>query len=261
MLLLSLFCSWLLLCDSFLQTDMFNRCNSRRLRIFKITARGFTTSNKHIFPILHRGIIRKGKLSPPQTVPSHIQLPDYAMDGLPKRQENDNITPISLEEIDKMRVAGRYAREVLDAAIFAVYNGRAKTTDDIDRIVHAETIRRNAYPSTLNYHGFPKSCCTSLNEVMCHGIPDDTLLMDGDILNIDVTVYFDGVHGDCSETILVGSKTSKPVKDLVHTTFLAWQAAINHCRPGVSYAEIGKIIDEIVTPKGYSVAREFAGHG
>ena len=115
-----------------------------------------------------------------------------------------------------MRRAGVVAREVLDAAVRAVRAG--VTTDYIDGIVHEEAIKRGAYPSPLKYKGFPKSCCTSVNEVMCHGIPDDTVLLEGDAINVDVTVFYGGFHGDCAETILVGD-VSTIVKDLVVTTF------------------------------------------
>jgi len=157
-----------------------------------------------------------------------------------------------------MRIAGRIAREVLDEAVRFVKPG--VTTDDIDRIVHEETVKRNAYPSPLNYNGFPKSCCTSINEVICHGIPDSTIVNEGDIINVDVTIYYDGVHGDCSETVLVG-KVDPKIKDLVITTYTAWKAAIAHCKPGVKYNEIGGIIEDIVTAKGYTTVKEFCGHG
>ena len=210
-----------------------------------------------------------------------------------------------------MRIAGRIARAVLDTAIrsfyylgilshryqyiyhtsFASLSSTARavrvgiTTEEIDQIVHTETIKRNAYPSPLNYHGFPKSCCTSVNEVfahlwpltcpkandyfhsyrctrqvICHGIPDSTVLNDGDIMNIDVTIFHDGVHGDCSETIFVGD-VKPEIKDLVVTTYEAWKAAINFCKPGNKYQDIGGVIEEITSKKGYTSVKEFCGHG
>jgi methionyl aminopeptidase len=170
-----------------------------------------------------------------------------------------DVAPTPAEDIVKMREAGRLAREVLDAAIRLVRPGI--TTDDIDALVHEETIKRNCYPSPLNYGGFPKSCCTSVNEVICHGIPDSTTLLDGDIVNIDVTVYHEGVHGDCSETVLVGSRVDASVKDLVHTTYVAWDAAIRACGPGVPYSRVGGIIEDIISAKGYTSVRQFCGHG
>jgi len=127
-------------------------------------------------------------------------------------------------------------------------------------VVHEATIKRNSYPSPLNYHGFPKSCCTSVNEIICHGIPDSSVLVEGDIVNIDVTVFHDGVHGDCSETVFVGAVDDR-VRDLVVTTFDCWMAAIAYCRPGRSYSDIGGIIEDIIAPKGYSTVKEFCGHG
>lgn len=135
------------------------------------------------------------------------------------------------DDIIRMRVAGRHAREVLDAAVRMVRPGI--TTEDIDNLVHAETIARNCYPSPLNYNHYPKSCCTSLNEVICHGIPDTTMLQNGDIINIDVTVFHDGVHGDCSETVFVGEPEDR-VRELVETTYHSWKAAIAICKPGTA---------------------------
>lgn len=214
-------------------------------------------------PVGHfTGRLRPGKLSPFREVPAHILRPDYADTGKPKRVNEGmpwDVAPTPPEDIVKMREAGRLAREVLDAAIRLVRPGI--TTDDIDALVHEETVKRNCYPSPLNYGGFPKSCCTSVNEVICHGIPDSTTLLDGDIVNIDVTVYHEGVHGDCSETVLVGSRVDEKVKDLVHTTYVAWDAAVRACRPGLPYSSIGGIIEDIITAKGYTSVRQFCGHG
>jgi len=187
--------------------------------------------------------------------------PDYALDGIPKVKKNNVawlIPPCPADDIPRMRVAGRIAREVLDEAVRLVRPGIR--TDDIDKVVHEATIKRGSYPSPLNYHGFPKSCCTSVNEIICHGIPDSTVLIEGDIVNIDVTVFHDGVHGDCSETVFVGAVDDR-IRDLVITTFDCWMAAITFCRPGRSYSDIGGIIEDIIAPKGYSTVKEFCGHG
>ncbi len=157
-----------------------------------------------------------------------------------------------------MRVAGRIAREVLDTAVNMVRPGI--TTNDIDVVVHEATVSRNAYPSTLNYHAFPKSVCTSVNEVICHGIPDSTVLRSGDIVNVDVTVFHDGVHGDCSETVLVGEVAPAAV-DLVQTSLEALQAAIRYCRPGQRYSGIGGVIEDVAAARGFSTCRAFCGHG
>lgn len=134
------------------------------------------------------------------------------------------------------------------------------TTDAIDAAVHAATVERGAYPSPLNYRGFPKSCCTSVNEVICHGIPDNRKLRDGEIVNIDITCYFEGYHGDCSETFLVGD-VDEEGKRLVKATYDAWQAAIAYCKPGKRWNGIGAVIEDAVTPLGYTSARQFCGHG
>ena len=220
---------------------------------------GFGAPKKDSFK--YTGSLRPGKQTTKRKVPKSIELPDYAQDGKPKAKKQGmpwEITPQTPNDIEKMRVSGRIAREVLDSAIRSVQVGM--TTDEIDQIVHEETIKRNSYPSPLNYHGFPKSCCTSINEIICHGIPDSTIIPDGCIMNIDVTIFHDGVHGDCSETILVGD-VSPELRDLVKTTFDSWQAAINYCKPGAKYSEIGGIIEDIIAPKGYSSVKEFCGHG
>merc|ERR1719247_517212 len=136
-----------------------------------------------------------------------------------------------------MIAAGRVAREVLDAAGRLVAPG--VTTDSIDAAVHEAAIARGAYPSPLNYHGFPKSCCTSVNEVICHGIPDSSVLNDGDVVNIDITCYYGGYHGDCSEMFLVGDDVDEEAKQLVKATHDCWQAAIDYCAPGKPYSGIG----------------------
>ena len=216
-------------------------------------------SSVESFP--YTGTTRPGKQTPTRKIPGTIQKPDYANDGTPKAK--GPLLPWQIEvkneaDIQAMRAAGRVAREVLDAAGRAVAVG--VTTDSIDALVHEETISRGAYPSPLNYHGFPKSCCTSVNEVICHGIPDSSVLKDGDIVNIDVTCYYNGYHGDCSETFLVGNVDEKG-KQLVKVTYDCWQAAIDYCKPGALYKGIGSIIEDAITPHGYSTVAHFCGHG
>ena len=201
-----------------------------------LMAKGFG----NVVKFKYTGDLKPGTIGPTLEVPNEIARPDYALDGIPKNTRRGNlweITPQTPEDVERMKVAGRIAREVLDEAVKIVKPGL--TTMEIDALVHAETIKRNSYPSPLNYHGFPKSCCTSINEVICHGIPDDTKLKNGDIVNIDVTIFHDGVHGDCSETVFVGTVSDK-IRDLVVTTYDAWKASINICKPGVKYSEIGK---------------------
>lgn len=190
-----------------------------------------------------------------------MKLPDYAKDGKPKGKVPRfpwDLPVLSANDIAKMRVVGRLAREVLDIAGRAVQPGIL--TEDIDEIVHAECMKRNAYPSPLNYNGFPRSCCTSINEVVCHGIPSDTALVDGDIINIDITLYHDGFHGDCSETFLVGDVDERG-KLLARKTYESMMAAIDICGPKVAVNRIGGVIEDHVTDHGFSVVRNFCGHG
>ncbi|CDI96618.2 methionyl aminopeptidase 1 M24 family [Echinococcus multilocularis] len=166
------------------------------------------------------GPLRPAKKTPFRTIPDHIARPDYADTGIPvserEAKSSHSIIALNKEEIEGMRVTGRLAREVLDEAIAAV--GVGVTTDEIDRIVHEACIDRDCYPSPLNYFNFPKSCCTSINEVICHGIPDQRHLADGDILNIDITTYFGGFHGDVNETVFVGTPNEKSIR-LVKSTY------------------------------------------
>lgn len=141
--------------------------------------------------------------------------------------------PVNSEfDIQGIRAAARAAREVLDLATAAVSkNGVGMTTEELDELVHTETIKRGGYPSPLNYHGFPKSVCTSINEVVCHGIPaPNVVLKEGDTLNIDVTVYLNGYHGDCSEMACVG-EVDEAGKKLIQTTYDAWQVFCVPCQP------------------------------
>lgn len=157
-----------------------------------------------------------------------------------------------------MRAAGRLAAQVLEHAGSLVRPGI--TTDEIDRAVHRMTIENNAYPSPLNYGRFPKSVCTSVNECVCHGIPDDRPLQDGDIVNIDVTVYLDGHHGDTSRMFYVGN-VSPAARHLCEVTKEALDAAIRQCGPGVPYKVIGQTIHDIADKHKLGVVRDFVGHG
>ncbi|ORX77518.1 methionine aminopeptidase [Basidiobolus meristosporus CBS 931.73] len=204
-------------------------------------------------------------LSPKRELPEHIKRPDYAdkADGAPGYGPggwaSTKIAPLTdPSDIEKMRTVCRLAREVLDIAGRAVRPGI--TTDEIDKIVHEACIERNAYPSPLNYHRFPKSCCTSINEVICHGIPDRRPLEDGDIINIDVTLYHDGFHGDLNETYFVGNVDEKG-KKLVKVTMECLEKAIAIAKPGTLYRDIGGVIDKHARSNGFSVVRTYCGHG
>jgi len=161
-------------------------------------------------------------------------------------------------EIEAMRHAGRAAAEILLAAAPHVAPG--VTSDAIDEIVHEATIARDGYPSPLNYRGFPKSVCTSVNEVICHGIPDSRALRDGDIVNIDVTIYVEGVHGDTSATFVVGD-VDEPSRTLVAATHDSLYRAIDTVGPGSRLNEIGKAIEAVANAHSLTVMREFIGHG
>lgn len=134
------------------------------------------------------------------------------------------------------------------------------TTEEIDRVVHEHIIDSDAYPSPLNYYNFPRSCCTSVNEVICHGIPDTRPLQDGDIINLDISVYKNGFHADMNETYLVGN-VSESSRKLVEATYISLMKAIEYCKPGGMYREVGNIISGYVEPLGYSVVRTYCGHG
>jgi len=215
---------------------------------------------KHTFR--YSGSVQPGVQTPQRIVDDPaIMCPDYASDGVPK-----NASPMlpwiievkTPEEIVKMRAAGIVARECLDAAGRMAKPG--VTTDEIDALVHAEALKRGAYPSPLNYRGFPKSCCTSVNEVICHGIPDDRPLKDGDLINIDITCYLNGYHGDCSEMFCVGTPSPEG-KRLIQTTYDCWVKAMNFVQPNRDYKDIGGIIEDHISERGYSTVRGFCGHG
>jgi len=162
------------------------------------------------------------------------------------------------EVIEAMRVASKIAAQALEEGGKAVKPGA--TTDDVDKVVHEFLLDHHAYPSTLGYRNFPKSCCTSLNEVICHGIPDSTVIEDGDIVNIDVTAYIDGVHGDTNATFLAGD-VSEEHRLLVERTHEATMRAIKAVKPGRALSAVGRVIESYANRFGYNVVRDFTGHG
>jgi methionyl aminopeptidase len=200
--------------------------------------------------------IRPGRVGPPRVVPADIPRPHYAETGVPVRRAEPHVRPP--EVIERMRRAGRAAAEVLQTVGTAVAPG--VTTDELDALCHEECIRRGGYPSPLNYGAFPKSLCTSVNEVICHGIPDDRPLVDGDIVNLDVTIYLDGVHGDTNATFPVGT-IDQGSADLIRVTRECLDRGITAVSPGRPIRDIGRAIQAHAEAHGYGVVRAFVGHG
>jgi methionyl aminopeptidase len=201
------------------------------------------------------GRVLPGVVTPMRTLPDSIGRPPYAETGIPIPWDEPRSK--SPEVIARMRRAGSVAAEILRLAGEFVRPGI--TTDEIDEYVHQLHIERDAYPSPLNYNGFPKSVCTSANEVICHGIPDSRVLQDGDILNIDVTSYVDGVHGDTNATFFVGDVD--PVsRQLVRVTEECMWHGIEAVKPGRPLSDIGRAIEDHAKAHRYGVIRAFIGH-
>ncbi|MCE0488257.1 type I methionyl aminopeptidase [Ornithinimicrobium sediminis] len=197
-----------------------------------------------------------GRISPRRAVPSSIVRPEYVDRPAPAKFTGSDVK--SPEVIEAMRVAGRIAAQALEVCGNAVAPG--VTTDEIDRLGHEFLLDHGAYPSTLGYRGFPKSLCTSVNEVICHGIPDDRPLQEGDICNIDITAYIGGVHGDNNATFLVG-EVDEESRLLVERTREALARAIRAARPGRQVNVIGRVIESYAKRFGYGVVRDYTGHG
>ncbi len=203
-----------------------------------------------------RAPLAPGRLSPPRAVPRAIAVPEYVGKPSPNRSTEPWVQPP--EVVEAMRVAGRVAAGALAEGGRTVAPG--VTTDEVDRVVHTYLCDHGAYPSTLGYRGFPKSCCVSLNEVICHGIPDSTVIDDGDIVNIDVTAYLGGVHGDTNATFLAGD-VSADARLLVERTREATLRAVQAVKPGRQLNVIGRVIEAYASRFSYGVVRDFTGHG
>ena len=229
----------------------------------------FTGSVRPVYP-----------LSPRRQLPASIRRPDYSEDGIPRSEQRlirgNNITVLDKAGQEGMRKVCRLAREVLDIAAAAVKPG--VTTDHIDEIVHNACIERDvrirgfvvskadtfqSYPSPLNYVNFPKSVCTSPNEVICHGIPDSRILLEGDIVNLDVTLYHGGFHGDINETYYVGDKaTADPGSvRVVECARTCLDKAIELVKPGMAFKEPGDVIEKHAKSQQCSVIKTYCGHG
>jgi len=199
--------------------------------------------------------LQPGRISPPRQVPASIARPEYVGRKYPRTGEPE---VKDAETIERMRVAGRLAAQALAEVGRHVVPG--VTTDELDRVGHEFLTGHGAYPSTLGYRGYPKSLCTSLNEVICHGIPDDTVVADGDIVNIDITAYIGGVHGDTNATFLAGDADEES-RLLVERTREAMMRGIRAVAPGRPLNAIGRVIESYARRFGYGVVRDFTGHG
>ena len=197
-----------------------------------------------------------GRLSPRRSVPASIARPEYVDRPAPAPFEGSDVQ--SAETIEAMRIAGRIAADALVEIGRSVRPGIS--TDELDRIGHDFLIDHGAYPSTLGYRGYPKSLCSSLNEVICHGIPDSTELVDGDICNIDITAFIGGVHGDTNATFLAGD-VREEARLLVERTHEATMRAIRAVRPGRPLSVVGRVIESYAKRFDYGVVRDFTGHG
>ncbi|MDO5034218.1 MAG: type I methionyl aminopeptidase [Actinomycetaceae bacterium] len=202
------------------------------------------------------GNTKPGIISPKRPVPAHIERPEYLFHSGPEVVTTSDIK--SPETIEKIRRAGKIAADALQKAGEAVRPGI--TTDELDAIVHDYITSQGAYPSTLDYMGFKKSCCTSVNEVICHGIPDSRPLEDGDIVNIDVTAYKDGVHGDTCAMFMVGD-VDEESRLLSERTHNAMMRGIKAIAPGREINVIGRVIEKYAKRFDYGVVRDYTGHG
>jgi methionyl aminopeptidase len=200
--------------------------------------------------------VAPGPISPSRAVPPSIARPEYV--GQPAPADFVGSEVKDAETIEAMRVAGRIAAQALAACGRAVAPG--VTTDRLDALGHEFLLDHGAYPSTLGYRGFAKSLCTSVNEVICHGIPDDRPLEEGDIVNVDITAYLGGVHGDTNATFLVG-EVDEESRLLVQRTEEALARAIRAALPGRQLNLIGRVIESYARRFGYGVVRDYTGHG
>lgn len=202
------------------------------------------------------GSTKPGKVSAIRTVPADIARPEYMFHDGPEVVTASDVK--SPEVVERIRRAGKVAAEALQLAGTLISPG--VTTDEIDAKIHQFMLDQGAYPSTLGYMGFPKSCCTSLNEVICHGIPDDRPLEAGDIVNVDVTAYKDGVHGDTCAMFGVG-EVDVESQLLIDRTYEAMMRGIKAVKPGRPFNVIGRVISAYAKRFDYGVVRDYTGHG
>ncbi|KRV46691.1 methionine aminopeptidase [Wenjunlia vitaminophila] len=201
-------------------------------------------------------VLVPGKLSPTRSVPASIPRPEYVGKDAPTPYDGPEVQP--QEIIERMRIASRIAAGAMEEAAKHIAPG--VTTDELDRIAHEYLCDHQAYPSDLGYRRFPKSICTSVNEVICHGIPDSTVLREGDIVNLDVTAFIHGVHGDTNATYPVGT-VDEESSLLIERTRESLNRAIRAVRPGRQINVIGRVIESYAKRFDYGVVRGFTGHG
>lgn len=203
-----------------------------------------------------RAPLKPGELSPERSVPGSIPRPEYV--GKSEAVSDSGPRVQSREIIERVREASRIAAIALAAAGEAAQPGA--TTDEVDAAVHESLITHGAYPSTLGYLGFPKSCCTSLNEVICHGIPDSTVMQEGDILNVDVTAFIHGVHGDTNATFAIGEIDPR-LEELIEHSHEAMMRGIRAAKNGREVNVIGRVIEKYLARRGYESVADYTGHG
>ena len=202
------------------------------------------------------GTLAPGRVSPARHVPERIERPEYMFHSGPERVTASDVKDAAT--IRRIREAGRIAAGALEAVGAAVAPG--VTTDELDRVGHDFLVAHGAYPSCLGYMGFPKSLCTSINEVICHGIPDSTRLNEGDLVNLDVTAYIGGVHGDTNATYAVG-EVDRETELLIERTRTAMERGIKAVKPGREVNVIGRVIEAYAKRFHYGVVRDYTGHG
>ncbi|MDM7853693.1 type I methionyl aminopeptidase [Cellulomonas alba] len=207
-------------------------------------------------PVHARSALVPGTVSPRRPVPASIARPEYV--GKPGPEPWRGPDAFDAETVERIRVAARIAAQATAEVGRHVQPG--VTTDQLDAIGHQFLVDHGAYPSTLGYRGFPKSLCTSVNEVICHGIPDSTVIEDGDIVNLDITAYIGGVHGDTNATFLAGD-VDEESRLLVERTQEALNRAIKVVQPGREINVIGRVIEKYAARFGYGVVRDYTGHG
>ena len=222
--------------------------------MFTFLSSNYSKKEHSYFPIM------PGKVSSMRQVPKYIKHPEYSISGVPHNAGNAIFTvKYGSDEFKKLKKSAQLARRMLEFACSLVQPGIS--TDDIDHLTHNEIIKNGAYPSPINYCGFPKAICTSVNEVVCHGIPDDRKLQEGDILSIDVSIFLDGYHGDNCGTVIVGNKSDDIGVKLIKATQEALDAGIATCKPGACLSSIGEAIENVASSYKFKVIHEFLGHG